>query len=141
MSTHHGVVAIITDAARSRFVVQRKDAGYRPFPRGLSLFGGAAEPGETPAQTIARELVEELGPAASPLLAAGPTAVFERRPVAGGFVVSLFEIVVDTATLDALAEAPVLEGERAELLDRDALARARFVWGLDEIVAAYLGLR
>jgi 8-oxo-dGTP pyrophosphatase MutT (NUDIX family) len=137
-SDHHGVVALITNPDRTRFVVQRKDAAYRPAPRGYSLFGGAAEPGESPAQTIARELREELGAAAEALLAAGPRAVVERRTLSTDFAATLFEIVIDAPTLEALADVAVLEGECAVVLDRDALATCPLVWGLGELVAVYL---
>lgn len=135
---HHGVVALITNPDRSRFVVQRKDAAYRPAPRGYSLFGGAAEPGESAEQTLARELREELGAAAEALLAAGPRAVVERRTLATGFAATLFEIVIDAPALEALAEVTVLEGECAVVLERDALAACPLVWGLGELVAVYL---
>lgn len=140
-SEHHGVVALITDPARARFVVQRKDAAYRPAPRGFSLFGGAAEPGESPEQTLARELREELGDAAEALLAAGPRAIVLHRPLAAGFTASLFEIVIDAHALELMADVPVLEGEAAVVLDRDALAACPLVWGLGELVAVYLARR
>lgn len=137
---HHGVVAIVTNPERTRFFIQQKDAAYRPFPLGYSLFGGAVEAGEEPAEALARELREELGAAAEPLLAAGPTRVFTARPLATGFVVSLFEIVLDARALESLAETPVLEGERGVVLDRDHLRGMPLVWGLGEVVAAYLEL-
>jgi len=137
-STHHGVVALITIPERTLFLLQQKDEAYRPFPLGLSLFGGAVEPGEPPEAALVRELHEELGSAAAPLLAASPNLVFPRRTLHAGFVLSLYEIVLDPPALASLAEAPVLEGKRSVLLDREALGRTSLIWGLGEIVTAYL---
>lgn len=135
---HHGVVALVTNPERTRFFIQQKDAGYRPFPRGYSLFGGAVEPGESPAEALARELREELGAAAERLLAAGPTCVLMERPLPTGFVVSLFEVVLEDAVLASLAAVAVLEGERGVVLGRDELRATPLVWGLHEVVVAYL---
>jgi 8-oxo-dGTP pyrophosphatase MutT (NUDIX family) len=135
---HHGVVALVTNPERTRFFIQQKDEAYRPFPLGYSLFGGAVEAGEEPAQALARELREELGAAAQALLDAGPTCVFAARPLATGFVVSLFEVVLEGRVLDSLAEVPVLEGRCGVVLDREQLRATPLVWGLHELVAAYL---
>jgi 8-oxo-dGTP pyrophosphatase MutT (NUDIX family) len=135
---HHGVVALPTNPARTRFFIQQKDEAYRPFPLGYSLFGGAIEAGEEPAAALARELREELGEAAKRLLDAGPTCIFAARPLAAGFVVSLFEIVLGEPVLESLAEVPVLEGRRGVVLSRDRLRTTPLVWGLGELVAAYL---
>jgi len=134
--THHGVVAIVTNPERSRFFIQRKDAEYRPSPRGYSLFGGAIEDGEDPAEAITRELAEELGPGAARL--AAPAPVFIGRTMAAGFLLSLFEIVVDDDTLGALADAPVFEGECGVVLDREALLTTPLVSGLGAVVSEYL---
>lgn len=138
---HHGVVALVTNPARTRFFIQQKDEGYRPFPLGYSLFGGAIEPGESPEEALARELREELGAAAERLLAAEVTCVFTARPLAAGFVVSLFEIVLEGDMLESLAEVPVLEGKRGVVLDREALGTTPLIWGLHAVVAAYLEQR
>lgn len=135
---HHGVVAVVTNTARTRFLVQRKDAGYRPRPRGLSLFGGAVEAGEAPEAALARELREELGPAAEALVAAGPRLVLAQQPLGAAGVVSLFEVCLHAEALEALATVPVLEGECAEVLDRQQLRTTPLVWGLSAVVAAYL---
>lgn len=129
---------MVTNHRRTRFFVQRKDADYRRHPRGYSLFGGAIEPGESPAFALARELGEELGDGAAPLRAARAVAVFTRRTVAAGFAVSLFEIVLDDAALEACAAVPVLEGECGEVVDRDRLRTLDWIAGVGELVAAYL---
>lgn len=128
----------MTNAARTRFFVQQKDEHYEPAPLGYSLFGGALEPGERPEQSLARELREELGPAAQRLLDAGPRHVFTTTDRQEGFAVSLFEIVLDEAALESLAEVSVLEGKRGVVLDRKALPDTPFVWRLDQVVSAYL---
>lgn len=135
---HHGVVALVTNRERTRFFIQQKDESYPAFPLGYSLFGGAIEAGERPDEALARELREELGEAAERLLAAEVTCVLPARPLAGGFVVSLFEVVLEGEGIEALAEVPVLEGKRGVVLDREALGRMTLVWGLHELVEAYL---
>lgn len=134
--THHGVVAIVTNRDRSRFFIERKDAAYRPYPRGYGLFGGAVERGEAPLTAITRELAEELGPGAAQLTE--PVAVFVQRTMPAGFVLSVFETVLTTSELDALADIPVLEGECGVVIDRDTLLATPLVWGLDAVVAEYL---
>lgn len=135
---HHGVVALVTNRERTRFFIQQKDESYPAFPLGYSLFGGAIEAGERPEEALARELREELGEAAERLLAAEVACVFEGRTLATGVVLSLFEIVIEAAELEALAEVPVLEGLRGVVVDREALRGMELVWGLHELVGAYL---
>ena len=73
-----------------------------------------------------------------PLLAAGPRCVLAARPLAEGFVLSLYEIVLEALELESLAEVTVLEGRRGVVLDRERLASLPLVFGLHEAVAAYL---
>ena len=134
----HGVVALVTSRERTRFFIQQKDEGYRPFPLGYSLFGGAIEAGEQPAEALTRELREELGAAAERLLAAGATCVLEGRTLATGVKVSLFEIVIEAAEREALADVPVLEGLRGVVVEREVLRGMELVWGLHELVKVYL---
>jgi 8-oxo-dGTP pyrophosphatase MutT (NUDIX family) len=139
MGAHRGVGVIVTSAARRRFVVQRKDAAYPRYPRGCSLFGGACETGETDAAALVRELHEELGVAsARALVDAGLREIGVFAVGEHGFAFVLFEAVVPDELLDQLAATPVLEGERAELVTRAELAALPWVWGLDEVVAAYV---
>ncbi len=139
VSEHRGVGVIVTNGARTRFVVQRKDATYPRYPRGCSLFGGAREPGETDEQALVRELFEALGDAsAAAIVAAGlrHVADFELGPRRFGF--AMFEAVLDDARLDLLAARPVYEGERAEIAERSGLAALPWVWTLGDAIAAYL---
>ncbi|MFO7566583.1 MAG: NUDIX domain-containing protein [Enhygromyxa sp.] len=139
---HHGVGVLVTNHARTRFCVQQKDRDYTPHPRGYSLFGGALDPGEDPAEGLARELHEELGAAAAErLIAAGLRAVLTTTVEPFGFVYSLFEVAIDDPLLDRLAAAPVLEGERAAVVEREQLLSLPFIWGLEAVLAAYLEAR
>lgn len=134
---HHGVVAIVTDLARTRFVVQQKDADYAPCPMGFSFFGGAVEPEETLVEALGRELIEELGAVAERLVAADPRLVFHHR-FGPTFELSLFEIVIERGAVEALADVSVLEGERAWVVDRSGLAELRYVWDLGAVARRYL---
>jgi 8-oxo-dGTP pyrophosphatase MutT (NUDIX family) len=137
--THHGVGVLVTNRTRSRFLVQQKDQDYAPHPRGYSLFGGATDTNEDPAEALARELHEELGAASAKLLiAAGLRPVLTTTVEPAGFVYSLFEAAIDDALLEALARAPVFEGERAAVVERDELLALPFIWGLGAVLAAYL---
>lgn len=139
MTDHRGVGVIATNPARDRFVVQRKDARYPHFPRGCSLFGGARERGESDADALVRELHEELGEAsARALVEAGPREIGTFLLGASQFTFVLFEVVVEDVVLDAIAARPVAEGERAELVTRDALAELPWVWDLAAVIADYL---
>jgi 8-oxo-dGTP pyrophosphatase MutT (NUDIX family) len=141
-SAHRGVGVIVTNPARDRFLVQRKDASYPRFPRGYSLFGGAREPGESDVDALARELEEELGAAsAQQLVAAGLREIEEFVVGEPGFAFVLFEAVVEDALLDVLAARPVFEGECAQAVTRGELAMLPWVWSLAQVIATYLGRR
>lgn len=139
MAIHRGVGVIVTNPARDRFLVQRKDASYPRFPRGYSLFGGAREQGESDDAALARELYEELGDASARALVdaglqeIGAFELGERRLV---FV--LFEAVVADEMLEVFASRPVFEGERAEVVARADLGGLAWIWTLADVIAAYL---
>ncbi|KIG18390.1 hypothetical protein DB30_00675 [Enhygromyxa salina] len=135
---HHGVGLIVSNHARTRFYVQQKDASYPHYPLAYSLFGGACEPDEAPAQALARELVEELEDAAHELLAVGPSLVGEHVVGPTGFAYSLFEVQITNAQIDLLERAPVLEGERGAVVSRAQLRSLPYIWGLEVVIAAYL---
>ncbi len=138
---HHGVVVIVTDPGRTRFFVQQKDEDYPSFPLGYSLFGGRIEPGEAPADALARELHEELDAVAQMLIEQGPAHVLTTAVPPAGYVVSLFEVVVDEDVLESLADVPVQEGKRGAVFGRAQLRELPFVWGLEAVVGEYLERR
>lgn len=135
---HTGVGVIVRNPTSTRFYVQQKDAEYRHYPLAYSLFGGASEAGETPAEALARELVEELADASKHVLAASPVLVGEHRVGPRRFRFHLFEAIVDDAALDLLARARVLEGERGCIVSREQIRALPFVWGLEAVVLTYL---
>jgi 8-oxo-dGTP pyrophosphatase MutT (NUDIX family) len=137
-NVHHGVGIIVRNHAATRFYIQQKDAEYRLHPLAYSFFGGAVETGETPLDALARELAEELGAAAHPLLAGRPTLVSENYVGPTRFHFSLFEVVVDDTVLDALAHTPVFEGERGAVVGREQLCSLPFIWDLEQVARAYL---
>ncbi|GAA2231484.1 NUDIX domain-containing protein [Herbiconiux moechotypicola] len=100
----HVSAAVITDA-EGRLLVVRK--------RGTTAFmqpGGKPEPGETPAETLVRELAEELGVTVDPAALGSLgrfTASAANEP---GFLV-----VADVFTVDLGGQEPVAAAEIAEL--------------------------
>lgn len=142
MADHRGVGVIVTNPARDRFLVQRKDASYPRFPRGYSLFGGAREHGESDQAALVRELYEELGDAsARALVDAGlrEIATFEVGERRFAFV--LFEAVVTDEMLDVIAARPVFEGECAAVVARAELVGLAWVWTLGDVITAYVQRR
>jgi 8-oxo-dGTP pyrophosphatase MutT (NUDIX family) len=61
----HVVGVLVYDAAGHLLLQQRDHAHGLRYPGWWTVFGGAVEPGETPALAIAREIAEELGAAAA----------------------------------------------------------------------------
>lgn len=135
---HHGVVAIVTDPARTHFLVQQKDEHYAPFPDGYSLFGGAVEVDENDDNALIRELQEELGEIAARLLTRPPRRVLSMRPPPGTFQLTAYELIVPLDQLRTLHNCAVQEGRRGVVMSRSDLTQTELVWGLSAVVAAYL---
>lgn len=139
---HHGVVLVLTNPNRTHFLLQRKDANYPHFPRGYSFFGGALEDCESEEVGLERELVEEFPEDVFPLLAGHRQRIFSG-PIhtdSFHFEISLFETILSLKQLKEIATSPVLEGESADLIQREELAQVSFVWGLEQLVPVILGI-
>ena len=137
MSIPRGVGAVVTNRQRTRFFVQQKDAEYPDYPLGYSFFGGGVEGEEQPRAALERELVEELGRAAT-LLPQPTVPVVDSILEPPGVHYYLFELEVEDTVLDRLAEAEVFEGERGVVVCRSELLELAFIWGLGRIVRMYL---
>lgn len=137
---HHGVVLVFSNEGRSHFLLQRKDASYPHFPRCYSFFGGALESGEETLEGLERELMEEFPESIRPLL------VKPRRPLFDGWIetpefrfqINLFESTLSDEELRRIAASEVLEGESADLVEREKLSELSFVWGLEQLVPVIL---
>lgn len=126
-----GCAVVITNTARTRFLVQQKDAEYKAHPWGICLWGGAVELGESPLEGAIRELEEELRIRESRIVHMFTCMVDDWQ-------LSLFEHCVSDAEFDRLARLPVYEGAGSKVLARAELAAADWVWGLDAPVARYM---
>lgn len=127
-----GTGIIFYDTAGDRILVFRRDAiPTIQFPGMLDIIGGAVETGETPIQTITREVFEELR---------------DRRTRVGYRLKSpaLFKRFTDTLGIDehiycqpidfAIDDIDLLEGERLVWLGREDLADLRMAYGYEVIV-------
>ncbi len=140
--THRGAGVLFTDPERAHFLLQQKDERYRPHPLGMSVFGGAVEPEESPRDAVLRELEEEL-PAAREALGLAPSlrSVFFGELGAAPYQFDLFEAVLPEETLRMLTRAPLFEGKAAVLVPRNALREQPWIYALGEAIARYLAPR
>lgn len=121
---------IVTDTEHRRFLLQQKDDTHPiELCRGRwALFGGAAEDGESPRETLDREIHEEMAlPELRELLLDGAyhycRAVLEGWPLPGTFTGEFFVCELSSAAMTRVSElvalpGSVLEGQ-AHLCSRD----------------------
>jgi 8-oxo-dGTP pyrophosphatase MutT (NUDIX family) len=135
MPKKQGTGIIFYDAARDRILLFRRDAiPTIPFPGMLDIIGGAVEAGETPVQTIKREVFEEL---------------FDRRTGEGYRLKSLtlFRRFTDVLGIDeyiysqpidfSIEDIDLLEGERLVWLGRKDLAGLKMAYGYEAVVKEF----
>ena len=141
-----GAVCVITDPTRNMLVLQRKDAGYpvAAYRGALACFGGQAEPGETPAQTIHRELAEEIAdvPLRDAVLSA-LTTVTDVTTRHGHHVWLYLAVLADlpwqAARIDHLPPHLVCAEGELVVLDRADVAGQPFAWDNATLLHAGLG--
>lgn len=96
--------------------------------------------GEETLEGLERELMEEFPESIRPLL------VRPRRPLFNGWIetpefrfqINLFESTLSDEELQTIAASEVLEGESADLVEREKLSELSFVWGLEQLVPVIL---
>ncbi|WP_436525910.1 NUDIX hydrolase [Actinoplanes sp. HUAS TT8] len=117
-------------AADGSLLLQLRDDQAPAYPNVWGLPGGAIEPGETPVEAAARELLEETG-----LRADGELLLFERQELpAEGRIKHYFHGRTTAAQADVILGegAAMLFIPAAEVLDRP------FTPGSAEVIARFL---
>ena len=133
--TRRGVGVVLYDKHRGRVLVYRRDnTPTLPFPDHLDLLGGHLEPGETPEQTVVREMAEELEDrrTGAPYVLVGHR-LFTVHTDAQGVVDYIFYKAVDFD----LAEVRLLEGQALVWLTEDEARSAPLAFGYSQVLAAF----
>ncbi|WP_328876928.1 NUDIX domain-containing protein [Streptomyces sp. NBC_00299] len=107
-ATARGAVAIITNRRGELLMHLRDDLPDIAWPAHWSLLGGGTDEGESPAETIVRELDEEAG-----LTVEGPLELFEIRDTYGsGQLITFFACSWDGDE----TQLPLAEGVKLQFL-------------------------
>lgn len=135
---HKGVGLIIGNASKELFFVQKKDKDYpvTKWVDGFSFWGGAVEENDpSPYEALIRELKEELT-----IDLDYPKIQFVQEFLVKSdriYTFYLFELLVDDKVLQTLNQQTVKEGH-ADLVTRADLLTQNWIWGLEQVIAAYL---
>lgn len=135
---HQGVGLIIGNKSKELFFVQKKDHNY-PISKwidGFSFWGGAVEESDASTyEALVRELQEELTTELD-----YPNIQFVREFLVKSdrdYTFYLFELLVDDEVLQNLNKQTVKEGH-ADLVTRADLLTQNWIWGLEQVIVAYL---
>jgi len=130
-----GAGVLFYDARERRVLLYRRDnTPAIPFPDHVDILGGAIEAGETPEQTVVREIAEELDDLrrGAPFVLAGHRLFMvytdERRDE---------HYVFSQAADFDLADLRLREGEALLWLTEEDIGRTQFAFGFDRVVREF----
>jgi 8-oxo-dGTP diphosphatase len=134
MAEHIRTVSAMLVTPDGRLVAHlRDDKPEIPFPNTWSTLGGRVEPGESPAEAMQRELIEEIE--CSPAMTFWRTFDLAFTALNTQFQV---EVYAFAGRLDRpLAQVKLHEGQRLGAFSRDELDSVVFAFGLDRLYRAY----
>ena len=119
--THRGAGVLFYDRHKQRVLVYRRDnTPTIPFPDHLDILGGHTEEGETPEQTVVREIAEELDDL--------------RRGCP--FVLAGHQFFCKEADFD-LADVRLKEGQELVWVTEDEARGISFAFGYNPILADF----
>jgi 8-oxo-dGTP diphosphatase len=133
--TRRGAGVLFYDRQTRRVLVYRRDSTPTiPFPNQLDILGGHTEEGETPAQTVVREIAEELEDlrTGGPFVLAGHrffTTFTDARGVTD-------DIYCQEADFD-LADVRLKEGQELVWVTEEEAHSTPFAFGYNPILADF----
>ena len=133
--TPRGAGVLLYDRHTQRVLLYRRDnAPTIPFPGHIDILGGAIEAGETPEQTVVREIAEELDDLrrGAPFVLAGHRLFMVYTDARGNE-----HYVFSRAADFDLADLRLKEGEALLWLKEEDIGRTRFAFGFERVVSDF----
>jgi 8-oxo-dGTP diphosphatase len=131
----HGAGVLFYDARERRVLLYRRDSTPAiPFPDHIDILGGCIEPGETPEQTVVREIAEELDDLrrGAPFVLAGQRLFMVYTDERG----DEHHVFSQAADFD-LADLRLKEGQSLLWLTEEDIGATRFAFGFERVVREF----